>query len=132
MLEWIPYVLLAVILAFPLLQVGFWLGTRRLKGRAAPAFADLVELPSGGGDGRVMFYFYSSQCGPCRTMTPRLERLRATFPNVVMVDIADQAELTCRFGVAAIPAVLVVERGRIIQALLGKQSEARLRALLAG
>lgn len=129
MLEWIPYLLLGIILAFPVLQAGFWLRTRRLRGSPAPGFSDLLEVPAGG-NGRLLFYFYSSHCGPCRTMTPRVSRLREEFDNVVMVDVNDHTELTCRFGISAVPSIVVVADGKIERALLGKHSERFLRTLL--
>ncbi|MDZ7753741.1 MAG: thioredoxin family protein [Gammaproteobacteria bacterium] len=122
--------LFGIILMFPVLQAGFWLNTRRLRGRPAPEYLDLLEAGTAPPDQRVLFYFYSSHCGPCRTMTPRVEALETDFSNIVMVDIDEHDELTCRFGVSAVPSVIVVNEGRIERAMLGKQSERALRALL--
>ncbi len=131
MLEWIPYVLLGIILMFPVLQAGVWLNTRRLRGRPAPQYGDLLDADTAPPGAPTLFYFYSSHCGPCRTMTPRVAAMTADFHNIVMVDIDKQDELTCRFGVSAVPSVIVVNAGRIERAMLGKQSERTLRALMS-
>lgn len=131
MLEWIPYGLLGIILMFPVLQAGFWLNTRRLRGRPAPEYGDLLGTGAAAPPcGPVLFYFYSSHCGPCRTMTPRVAAMAADLPNIVMVNIDEQDELTCRFGVSAVPSIILVNEGKIERAMLGKQSEKALRTLL--
>ncbi len=131
MLEWIPYGLLGIILMFPALQAGVWLNTRRLRGRPAPEYADLLDAGTAPPDTPTLFYFYSAHCGPCRTMTPRVKAMTADFRNIIMVDIDEQDELTCRFGVSAVPSVMLVKGGRIERAMLGKQSERALRALMS-
>lgn len=130
MLEWISYGLLGIILMFPVLQAAFWLNTRRLRGRSAPEYGDLVDAGTVVPDVPMLFYFYSSHCGPCRTMTPRIAAMAKDFHNIVMVDIDEQDELTCRFGVSAVPSIILVKEGKIERAMLGKQSERSLRALL--
>jgi thioredoxin 1 len=129
-LEIIPYALGAAFAIFVGFQLLFWLKTRSLLGRPAPDLSDLLEspLPS---EGKVLFYFYSAHCGPCLSMTPRVDRLRERHSNVVKVDVSETPALAARFGVSLTPTVLVVERGTVTQAMVGLQSARRLERALA-
>jgi thioredoxin-like negative regulator of GroEL len=64
-------------------------------------------------------------------MTPRVDRLREAHPEIVKVDIQQRRQVATRFGVIATPTLVVVEHGQIVSALVGPQSDRRLRALLA-
>jgi thioredoxin 1 len=110
------------------LQVSNWLAARRLVGRPAPDLSDLLG-PAASGGGRTLYYFYSARCVPCHEMTPRIDRLSAEHAGIVKVDIGSARDAAIRFGVMATPTVVVVEDGKIVTALVGPQSERRLRAL---
>lgn len=127
-MDWLPYIPLGLIAVFLGLQVWFWTRTRSLQGRPAPDYRDLVD-PETAARSRLLFYFYSSHCGPCRAMTPKVDALRQAGASVVMVDVGGDGELTCRFGVTAVPSFILVEEGRITRARMGRQSEHALRAL---
>jgi thioredoxin-like negative regulator of GroEL len=64
-------------------------------------------------------------------MTPVMRELAERTGNVVMVDVGADNQLGCRFGVTAVPSVVVVEDGAITHALVGRQPPKRL-ARLAG
>lgn len=128
-MDWIPYVLIGIILLYLALQFGFWFAPRRLKGRPAPDVSDLLRdrsLPQG----KLLFYFYSSSCGPCRIMGPRVDRLSEGRSNVIKVNIGEDYDLACRFGISVVPSILLVDEGKIRKVLVGRQSRRRLEALL--
>ncbi len=129
-MSWLPYIFLALIGLFLGLQVWFWARTRRLQGRPAPEYRDLLD-PDTAARPRLLFYFYSGHCGPCRAMTPKVERLGREHANVVMVDVGSDSPLTCRFGVTAVPAFIRVEDGRIARARMGRLSDRALADLVA-
>lgn len=130
-MSWIPYLLLSIIVLFLALQIGFWLSTRRLRGRSAPDVSDLVDLPAPD-TARTLYYFYSEHCGPCTVMTPRIDALAERYPNIVKIDLSAERELSRRFHISVVPSILVVEEGHITSALVGRCSRRRLEALLAG
>jgi thiol-disulfide isomerase/thioredoxin len=129
-MSWLPVVLGALVLALAGLQLAVWLSTRRLEGRPAPPYGDLVD-PALSERRQLVFYFHSAHCGPCQQMTPVMRELAAQSGNVVMVDVGEDNQLCCRFGVTAVPSVVVVEDGAITHALVGRQPPKRL-ARLAG
>ncbi len=124
-MDFIPYVLLGIIALLLVVQLAFRLGTNRLQGKPAPDVSDLVGNRLEPGK-KALFYFYSSHCPPCRTMSPRIDRLAKRFPNVVKVDVGESRELTRRFAITATHSVIVVDQGYIAWALIGTLSEKRL------
>ena len=124
-MDFIPYVLLAIIALFFLVQFALRLSTHRLEGQPAPDVSDLLGTRLEPGR-TALFYFYSSHCPPCRTMSPRIERLAQRYPNVFKVDIGESRELTRRFSITVTPSVIIVDHGKITKAVVGTQSEKRL------
>ncbi|MDJ0893311.1 MAG: thioredoxin family protein [Gammaproteobacteria bacterium] len=126
-MDLIPYVLLGIIVVFIAVQVVFRVGAIRLRGKPAPDVHDLIGHRLQPGK-KALYYFYSSHCPPCRTMSPRIDRLAERFPNVFKVDVGESRELTKRFSITATPAVIVVDEGQIARAMIGTLSEKRLAA----
>jgi thiol-disulfide isomerase/thioredoxin len=110
------------------MQVWTWLSARRARGRPAP---DTAQVDGAAAADRVrVYYFYATHCGHCRSMTPRVDRLRQTHRNLIKLDIAESRELARAFGVAATPGLVQVVDGLIRRVQLGGISEARLLAML--
>jgi thioredoxin 1 len=128
-MEYVPYVLLGIVLLFLAMQFVIRLGTRRLEGKPAPDVSDLLGQPVDPAH-KSLFYFYSDHCPPCRTMSPRIDRLAERYPNVFKVDVGKARELATRFGITATPSMIVIDDSKIEKAMLGTQSERRLAALL--
>ncbi len=128
-MEAIPYVLLAIIGLFIFMQLALRMSTRRLEGEPAPEVSDLLDRPPEPGK-KALFYFYSNHCPPCRTMTPRVDRLAERFPNVFKINISESRELGQRFSITATPSVIVVDQGQIARAFVGTASERRMAACL--
>jgi thiol-disulfide isomerase/thioredoxin len=126
-MSWLPYLLLGA-LAVPVgLQVWAYLRAIRMRGRAAP---DLSGVPGAAADGRHLYYFHSRHCGPCRAVTPAVDRLTERHANVHKIDVGHDPDLARAFGVTATPSFVLVENGVIREMLLGGQSERKLESLL--
>jgi len=127
-MNWLPFLVSAVILLFVLFQLYMWISTRQLKGRRVPEA--ILTADRSAERGRTMYYFYARQCSYCRNMTPIIDRLCEQHCNVVKIDTADQAEIARKFGIRGVPAVLVVDHGVVTDALLGIQPRQRLEKFL--
>ena len=122
---------LAGVFALPFLMqlIPLWL-VRRSLGLAAPD-TTAVDGPAAAEPRRV-YYFHAPHCGPCRAMTPLLDRLREAHPTLIKVDVAESLELARDFGIAGTPSFVLVENGAIRRVKLGGQSERGLLKLLTG
>lgn len=128
-MQWLPYILGAVVVLFIFLQLRVVVASRRLQGRPAPDFASTLRPEQMGFD-RYLIYFYSPHCGPCRRMGPRVDELAGRHPNVLKVDISAELTLARAFGVMATPTAVLVRDGAISRVLLGETSAHKLEALL--
>jgi thioredoxin 1 len=70
----------------------------------------------------VVVDFYADWCGPCRMMTPVLERLAGEYAGKVTVgklDVDVNQEIAIRYGVMAMPTLGMFRGGKMIDRLVG-------------
>jgi thioredoxin 2 len=83
----------------------------------------------------VLVDLWATWCGPCRAVGPALERLAAAFAGrvkLVRVDVDAAPRSARRFGVQAVPTLLVLDRGKVVTRQAGAAPEPALRAWLEG
>ena len=63
----------------------------------------------------VLVDFYAEWCGPCKRLGPILEDFAAAHPEVrvVKVNVDEISDLAARYGVKAMPTLLVMHRGQV-------------------
>ena len=79
-------------------------------------------------DRPVLVDFYSPTCGPCRLQTPVLEELAVERPDlkIVKVDVSNNPELAVHHQIAAVPTLMLVRNGQVVDSLRGLQNRNRL------
>ncbi len=63
----------------------------------------------------VLLDFYADYCGPCRMLKPIIESMAESFGDnvkVAIVDVVENAELIERFGLTAVPTLIVLKQGK--------------------
>lgn len=81
----------------------------------------------------VVVDFHAQWCGPCKILGPRLEKMVAKqHGKVVMakVDIDDNTDLAIEYEVSAVPTVLAIKNGDVVDKFVGIKDEDQLEAFL--
>lgn len=82
----------------------------------------------------VLVDFWAEWCGPCRMMEPTLQKLAGELSGrlkVAKLNVDENRLTGGRFGVQAIPTMMIVQNGRILDRWSGAMPEATLRSRLA-
>jgi thioredoxin 2 len=81
----------------------------------------------------VLVDLWAPWCGPCRMVSPALERLaheQAGKLKLVKVDVDQAPRVAARFSVQSIPTLLLVKGGQVVARQVGASGEAALRTWL--
>lgn len=83
-------------------------------------------------EGTVLVDFWANWCGPCKMMGPVVEEFAGEHPEVraVKVDVDENPELAMAYRIAAIPALLVFQDGKVVNQSVGFQSKEALEELV--
>lgn len=72
-------------------------------------------------------------CGPCRMVSPALEKLAGELAGrlkLVKVNADDNPEVSRRFEVQAIPTLVLLDHGEVVDTQIGALPEHQLRSWL--
>lgn len=87
--------------------------------------ADLNNFDAVINDDLVLVDFYATWCGPCKMLSPVLEEIANERSNIsiVKVDIDESSDLARKYGVMAVPTLILFKNGKEISKQTGFMSK---------
>ena len=81
---------------------------------------------------KVLVDFYADWCGPCRMMSPILDEFARENPTikVVKVTVSDRGPILGKYGIRALPTLIVFQGEREIRRGVGARTKAGLQTLV--
>ncbi|KAK1877840.1 Thioredoxin mitochondrial [Dissostichus eleginoides] len=82
----------------------------------------------------VLVDFHAQWCGPCKILGPRLEKAVAKQNGKVTmakVDIDDHTDLAIEYGVSAVPTVIAIRGGDVIDHFVGIKDDDELESFVS-
>jgi thioredoxin 1 len=70
----------------------------------------------------VMVDFWAPWCGPCRMVSPVIEKLAGKYSGkikVVKVNVDDNQELAIKYNVMSIPTIMLFKNGKAVDQAIG-------------
>ncbi|MCC4606118.1 thioredoxin [Xanthomonas campestris pv. badrii] len=81
----------------------------------------------------VLVDFWATWCGPCKTLTPILEKLAADYHGafeLAKVDVDKEQQIAAAFQIRSVPTVFLVKGGELVDGFPGAMPEGQIREFL--
>lgn len=80
-------------------------------------------------NGPVLVDFYTTWCGPCKMLSPIVEKLADEYQGkltVAKVDVDGAPNLAAKYGISSVPTIIVFEAGKKKASHTGLANKAKL------
>lgn len=80
-------------------------------------------------DKKVLIDFYADWCGPCKMMSPIIDKVAEELGDAVKVgkvNSDDNMELAVEYGIMSIPTIMFFKGGKVVKVFNGLTSKSEL------
>ncbi|OXA55443.1 thioredoxin, mitochondrial [Folsomia candida] len=81
----------------------------------------------------VVVEFHATWCGPCKMLMPRMEKQMVNYNDKVdmaKVDIDELPDVAMEYNVGAVPSVLLIKDGKVLDKFVGLKDEDQIDTFL--
>lgn len=80
---------------------------------------------------KVIVDFYADWCGPCKMLSPVLEKISAEENiDIVKINVDNEQELAREYGIMSIPTLIIFENGKEINKNIGLCSKQDIKEMI--
>ena len=82
--------------------------------------------------GKVLVDFYADWCGPCKMMSPVIDKIAEELDGVKVckLNVDDAQDIAVEYNVMSIPTIMVFENGEVKEKFVGVTSKDELLSAL--
>ena len=87
-------------------------------------FEDVIK-----GEKPTIVDFFATWCGPCKMLSPILEKVEEDSEgkfNVVKVDIDESLDLARKYGIMSVPTMIVFKEGQEQEKMIGLRQKSQI------
>ena len=84
-------------------------------------------------EGITLVDFYATWCGPCRMIAPFIEEIDEKYQDrikVAKVDVDECSSVASKFGINAIPALLIFKDNQVVSSNVGFMPQDEIESLI--